>query len=319
MYSLIVVDFNSITKTVEYIESCKIAMGKEGASHVVVVQNGDPKDDIGVLIETFGQPQERQVSATEKKILIFQKDFQTVAYCAANENLGYAKGNNFAVKIAAELWDDPYYIISNNDLEFPKGFNLQIANELFCNYSDIGIIGPQVITPQGEAQSPRRWIGAGQKLIGAYWLSMLSKIFGSRFRSAVFDKYGRDIVFGAKSGYYAWVSGCFMIVRATSFCKAGMFDENTFLYAEEPILAKRLERVHSKVFFCDELTVIHAHGATTKSHLRMAEIHKIDFSSNYYMYKEYMHTSPILLFCSKVNIRVFLFLLVLKAKLLGRK
>ena len=43
MYSLIIVDFNSLNRTIKYIETCKVAMGTEGASHIVIVQNGNPE------------------------------------------------------------------------------------------------------------------------------------------------------------------------------------------------------------------------------------------------------------------------------------
>lgn len=315
MYSLIIVDFNSIRKTVEYIEACKSAMGEEGSSHVVIVQNGDPTLDLDVLTGCYGQADPNPIMIAGKTVLTFRSGFQTIAYCASNENLGYAKGNNLAATIAFELWNDPYYIISNNDLAFSEKLDLQIANQLFDNNPDIGIIGPQVVTPEGEIQSPRRWISAGKKLIASYWLSGFSGIFGSRFRSRVYDQFGRDIAFQAESDYYAWVAGCFMIIRAKAFHDAGMFDEHTFLYAEEPILAKRFERIQSRVYFCRELKVIHAHGATTANHLKMMQMNKIDFMSNYYLYKTYMHTSPVVLFCSKLSFRLFMFLLSMKAKL----
>lgn len=318
MYSLIIVDYNSIKKTIAYIEACKTAIGQQGASHVVIVQNGDPKFDIDALSECYSKAEPHCLTVAGKSVLLFQNGFQTIAYCAANENLGYAKGNNLAASIAAELWADPYYIISNNDLLFPDQFNLQIATQLFVNHLDIGIIGPQVVTPQGEIQSPRRWISAGKKLIASYWINSLAGIFGNAFRNKVYDKYARDIEFQARSGYFAWVSGCFMLLRAKAFHDAGMFDGNTFLYAEEPILAKRFERIQSKVYFCNELKVVHDHGATTTNHLKMLEMFKIDFQSNYYLYQKYMNASPVVLFLSKVSVRIYIFCFNVKAKLARR-
>lgn len=318
MYSLIIVDYNSIIKTVEYIDRCMDAMGSEGVSHVVIVQNGDASSDKAVLTDRFGEPKQRFLEAPQKNVLVFEKENQTVVYCPAGENLGYAKGNNLAAVIAAEFWGDPYYIISNNDLEFPEKLDLQISDKLFREDPQIGAIGPQVVTPQGDIQSPRYWIGPGKKLIASYWINCLSGLFGERFRNKMYNKFGRDIVFDAASGYYAWISGCFMILRAKAFHEAGMFDENTFLYAEEPILAKRLEQIQSRVYFCRELKVIHAHGATTTNNLKMMRMITIDFESNQYLYKTYMHTSSFVLACSKVSFRLYKWMVGAKSRLTGR-
>ena len=319
MYSLIIVDYNSIHKTVEYIDHCLEAMGSEGASHVVIVQNGDSLQDEAILTAHYGVPVSQMSEATNQELLVFKHGDQNVVYCAAGENLGYAKGNNLAARIAVELWNDPYYIISNNDLEFPQKFDLQIATDIFQMDPQIGAVGPQVVTPQGDVQSPRFWIGPGKKLIASYWINGLAGLFGERFRIKMYNRFGRDIVYDARSGYYAWISGCFMILRAKAFHEAGMFDENTFLYAEEPILAKRLERVQSRVYFIRELRVTHAHGATTTNHIKMLKMVTIDFESNCYLYKTYMNTSAFVLACSKVSFRVYKLLASLKAKLTGRK
>lgn len=318
MYSLIIVDYNSIGKTVEYVDRCLEAMGSQGACHVVILQNGDPGPDREALSARYGKATEQLSAATNKELLVFESNGQTVVYCSAGENLGYGKGNNLAARIAAELWDDPYYIVSNNDLEFPEKLDLQIVTELFQKDPQIGAIGPQVVTPQGDIQSPRFWIGPGKKLIASYWINGLAGLFGQRFRNKMYNRFGRDIVYDAKSGYYAWISGCFMFLRAKAFHEAGMFDENTFLYAEEPILAKRLERVQSRVYFTRELRVTHAHGATTANHIKMLKMITIDFESNCYLYQTYMNTSAFVLACSKVSFCLYKLLVSIKSRLTGR-
>jgi GT2 family glycosyltransferase len=46
-----------------------------------------------------------------------------------------------------------------------------------------------------------------------------------------------------------WVSGCFMIIKSIDYINAEYFDENTFLYGEEMILAERLKKINRSMYF----------------------------------------------------------------------
>ena len=241
MYSLIIVDYNSIKNTIEYVLSCKESLGTLGASHIVILENGAFDGTLDELCSYFGNYETCEISEIEQKIYKFSNGFQEILYCFSGDNLGYAKGNNLAISIAASVWNDPYYIVSNNDLVFKDQIDLTLVDKIFKEDDSVGVIGPSIITPNGETQSPRRWQSATHRLILNYWILSLSGIFSERLRNKLFNSFANDTIIEAKSGVCAWVSGCFMFIRAEAFQKCNMFDENTFLYAEEMILANRME------------------------------------------------------------------------------
>ena len=89
----------------------------------------------------------------------------------------------------------------------------------------------------------------------------------------------------------------FLMVEAEAFFRAGMFDENTFLYAEENILSERLGTIGKGCWFNPSVQVVHEHGSTVNEHLRNKESALMQFRSMayYYMhYKGYSHLSSVL-------------------------
>jgi len=305
MYALILVDYNALQKTVEYARLCWQYLGQAGASHVVIVENGTVEKPLEMLAQAFGAPKVCPCDQVAQTVYCFEKGGQQIAYCHSGGNVGYARGNNLGVRIADAIWGDPFYIISNNDLVFEEPLDMALVDSLFKQHSDVGIIGPAIVTPAGERQSPRYWQKAGHRLITNHWVSAFGGLLGEERRMQLWNRWCRDTLDEAQTGYHAWISGCFFFVRAEAFHKAGMFDEHTFLYAEEMILAKRLEAVGSRVYFCREVEVIHKHAESTRKALAAFRITQIDFEANYYFYKTYMHTSPLVLALAKLSFALF--------------
>jgi hypothetical protein len=63
------------------------------------------------------------------------------------------------------------------------------------------------------------------------------------------------------------VVGAFILLKAGSFVRAGLFDEQTFLGAEEYILAERFRKIGLRFYYYPLVTVIHNHqdGAIVRS------------------------------------------------------
>lgn len=319
LFSLILVDYNSLKETIEYVLSCKTGLGTYGASHIVIVENGNFVGTLEKLSKCFGEYEICSVADIEQSIYKFSNNFQEIYYCSSEANLGYAKGNNLGIHIAKSIWNDPYYIVSNNDLVFKEAIDLSIVDRIFRENTSIGVIGPSIVTPNGELQSPRRWQSAAQRLIFNYWLSAFGGIFGKETRKKIWDKYANDTIKEAPSGMFAWVSGCFMIIRAAAFHDAGMFDENTFLYAEEMILSKRMEAAGYRIYYCKELEVIHNHAQTTKKALAAFRMVEIDFYANLYFYKYYANTSGVILFCAEISFKLLKLCINIKNALRGKR
>ena len=103
-----------------------------------------------------------------------------------------------------------------------------------------------------------------------------------------------------KDDYCYWVSGCFMLMKADDFFKANKFDDYTFLYGEEKILAERLLKINKRNYFYPQVEIIHEHGKTTTNHLQSKKINLMVANSNYYYYQKYKRISPIFIKILKV-------------------
>lgn len=305
MYTLILVDYNSLDATICYIERCRKALPSKATDHIVIVENGNIEAALDRLSQEFGAVQTLQLDGISQEVFSFQREGQQIVYCHSGGNVGYAKGNNLGAEIAQKLWADPYYIISNNDLEFPEVFDLEIARALFEKDSEIGVIGPQVTTPEGVCQSPHRWISAFRRLIVFIWLCAFGNLLSAQRYAQIKARYCEDLCPEAPTGPCGWVSGCFMLVRAQAFHQAGMFDPYTFLYAEEPILSRRMEKAGYSVWFCRELAVIHRHAQTTKNALSRLRVLELDFQAMHYYYKTYTKTSKAVLVLAKWNFALY--------------
>ena len=127
MYSLIVVDYNALDTTIEYVRRCYDCLGMEGAGHTVIVENGSSEGTLESMRLRFGEPDELQLPDIPVALYLYRNAEQQICYCNSGANLGYAKGNNLGIHIAQTLWQDFGYIISNNDLVFDNDL------EIFCN------------------------------------------------------------------------------------------------------------------------------------------------------------------------------------------
>ncbi len=305
MYSLIIVDYKSLQKTIEYVRLCLEGLGKKGASHVVIVQNGLQEDENVLLENAFGKFQEYTSVATQKTVHRYANESQEILYCNSGENLGYARGNNLGALLAQECWNDSYYIFSNNDLVFNKPLDLDVVERIFCERNSVGAVGPRVVSPNGQQQSPRRWLSSFSRLILTYWIGAFGSVLGRDRQMQITKKLCSDVIENGNSGECAWISGCFMFLRADSFHKAGMFDKHTFLYAEEMILSKRLASVGSSVYFCNELEVVHFHAETTKNHISTINAMEIDFEANCYFYEKYACTSKWMITFARMSFALY--------------
>lgn len=304
MHTLILVDYNAMEQTISYILRCREAMG-ESIEHVAVVENGRSEGVLELLQTRFGDYETEMLLGISQQVYLFSAEGLQICYCHSGENMGYARGNNLGASIAKALWSDPYYIISNNDLYFEKPLELDVAQKLFAAHPQIGVVGPGVITPEGDVQSPRVLKTAFEKLFLVTWIHAAGVFLPWSVQKKLVDKHVIDTLPEALTGRCDWVSGCFFIVRADMFHQAGMFDEATFLYGEEMILAKRLEAIGGQVWFCRELNVVHCHAQTTRSVLSEMKMQEITFQSMCHYYKTYTCTSPVLLVLAKWNFALY--------------
>lgn len=306
MISLIVIDYNSIERTMDYIKHCFSMISESQQINTIIVDNScnSKAFDFIEKLEVEKIHMNYDSLKEEKIYNIYSYKFNkhNLVLVQAKDNIGYAKGNNLGARVSNALFNDNYYIFSNNDLVFKKKICLNNLIKLFNN-SDIAVVGPKIVGLDGKPQSPRKRNNIWKQLILYFPNMILHNMFG---------KFISNIDYTNASKYSYWVMGCFIVVDKAKFNEVYMFDENTFLFAEEMILAERLLKKGYKNYFYNEIEIIHNHGQTVKDNYNILMGQEISFNSNYYYFKNYIKSNKINLFLARLSFGTYKILFPLK-------
>jgi N-acetylglucosaminyl-diphospho-decaprenol L-rhamnosyltransferase len=230
---------------------------------VVVVDNDSAGESLAGLHEAF---------AAEPRVSIV----------ATGSNLGYAGGNNFGVRWRLEQGPVDYVLISNNDVRLPDRSTVRMLVDFAMAHPDLGGVGPRVVTPNGFPQGPYR---RPSPLLRT--LRNLLPVFPLAYR--FWRRYTR---LDRPARCYA-VVGAFVLLKAEPFARAGMFDERTFLGAEEYIVAERMRAVGLNFYYYPSTTVVHDHGRSAiKRSGGEARHSDRGLASMVYYFQSYQHANP---------------------------
>ncbi len=294
--AVIVLNWNKPKMTLECLESLQTM---EGKYDIFIVDNGSDEDKRQELIKEMKKRQ--AVILTEEDLDKFQPDDkseQLLLLILLNENYGYAKGNNYGLRLAYKL-GYKYSLISNNDI---KIIDRNVLVELIRGIESdkkYAWAGPRVIGPDGKQQGPfcRQSIWR-YALEGGILYPFLYIRRKKRERKCQEGKIRSD-----------WPSGSFFLIDTHKGSEVSFFDENTFLYSEEAILAEKLIRKSYKFIYVKGVKVLHNHAKSTTNFFQ-SEFKKFLFmieADMYYFHVFRGYNTPICVF-AKVS-RIFYYLI----------
>ena len=266
---IILINYNSELEIVKFI--------KNELSHInynnkiVIVNNSNSVESKKTLVDNLEK--ESLIDLLDTSIFIITK----------NENLGYAKANNFGALFLKEKFNPEYILFSNTDITFKDKNVIEVlVNKLKTLPDDVAVIGPRVLGLDGKDQSPHPKISFKR-----YFAWRLFPFLRGRFNALKKNSDNHEET-EPKEGYCYWVSGCFMLVKRKAFFEVNMFDDHTFLYGEESILAERLKTINKFMYIFPELEIIHFEGGTTKKSEPSEKLNQFLQASTYYYYNKHM-------------------------------
>mgnify|MGYP002626761376 CR=1 FL=1 len=214
---------------------------------------------------------------------------QRCTFIANHENRGYSAGNNIGLRYAASKGYE-YVLIANPDMEFPQKDYIGKMIRKMKEDESIAICGSDIVTPSGTHQNPMREASYSEELL---WpITVLKNRKNSYWFLGDYKK----------TGYCMKVSGCCFLIRISFLKKIGFLDESTFLYSEEPILAKQVEHAGMHIYYMSEAQAVHHHIKSEKgnSKNRMRLLYR---SRSYYL-SHYSGYSPFKLLLLSFSRRV---------------
>lgn len=225
--SAVIVNYRTPDLTLKCVASI-VAQGIIAVADIVVVENASPDDSWA------------QLSA----------QLTGVKLVRAAQNGGFGAG----VNLGATLCETAYILVLNPDTYFEDD-SLKIALALLDHQSEVGLIGLDLVYPNGERQySARRFYSLldvlGRRLpLGRYW-PVKARIDRHLMRTA----WDSGAPFEAE-----WVMGTGFLVRRELFMALGGMDEAYFLYMEDVDLCARVWQAGAKIICVPGARLVHDH------------------------------------------------------------
>ena len=167
-------------------------------------------------------------------------------------NRGYTGGNNDGIAAATGR----YVLILNPDTQV-IGDALDTLVVYADAHPDVGVVGPQLINPDGGVQSSRRRFPTLiTALFESTWLQSIAP--RSVLRHYYVLDQPDDVVQEVD-----WVMGACLLVRREAIQQVGLLDEGFFMYSEEMDWCRRIKRAGWKIVYLPEARVIHYSGKSS--------------------------------------------------------
>ncbi len=232
-YSIIVVNYGKYDLLMNFLNSVEKNIDKRERFEVIVVDNNLPNNKkTGSHIDT---------SKFNFKLKIVKNNVNS-----------YSSAINLGVKCA----NYDIIIASNSDIEILPQFAFAPITRIFEQDSQIGVIGLQLLYPNGMWQRSYGFVPSLKE--GMIYLLLIDALAHAFYK--LLNKNGISFSKMKKVGY---VDGAFMIIRRKCFDECGGFDEQFKFYGEDADFCFRAYKTKWKVFFLPQICVLHLHGASS--------------------------------------------------------
>jgi hypothetical protein len=225
--TIIIVSFNTRTE----LEAClaSLAAAPPSTPHRVVVVDNASSDGTAEAV---------------------RRNWPDVRLLASDRNLGFAAGNNLAIRQA----DSEFVLLLNSDTIVRAGAVDALVEAL---ESDRGAVaaGPRLVDSEGR---PEISFGRMMGPLNELRQKALGRLYDRRVPAAV----ARVRSLTSRPQRPDWVSGACLLVRRADALAAGLLDERYFLYAEDVDFCAALRASGRHILFVPQAEVVHLRGAS---------------------------------------------------------
>lgn len=184
-------------------------------------------------------------------------EFPQVHLISSQENLGFAGGNNLALRQMRETAPPRYALLLNPDTELQPGA-LQTLLGYAARHDRVGVVGARLVYGDGRFQhSAFRFPGLWQILFDLYPLP--SRLYESRLNG----RYARELYERGDPFPVDHPLGAAMMVRWDVVHQVGLFDEGFHMYCEEIDWCMRIKRAGWQITCVPRAEVVHYEGQST--------------------------------------------------------
>ena len=181
------------------------------------------------------------------------------------ENIGFAGGNNYGIRIALREKSE-YIVLINNDTVVEPDFLLKLL-EVTNKKKDVGIVTGKILY---------------------YWEKQYIYYAGGKFDFILgrSEHTNQNRLDGNKSHYISeesFATACLWMIPCEIFKIVGFIDESYYLYYEDTDFCCRVIQAGFKIYYCNDSVIYHKVGRTTDTDPR--KTYYIARNSSYIMEK----------------------------------
>jgi len=204
--------------------------------------------------------------SSDDSVDYLKQNFPTIELIINQENGGYAKGYNDALKKV----DSKYYVLLNSDIEVTKDW-LNPLVELMDADDNIAACQPKLRAYHNQEEF--EYAGASGGYIDKWGYPFC--------RGRVFGHLENDHDQYADAVEVFWASGAAMFVRASAYWQVDGLDEDFFAHMEEIDLCWRLKNLGYKIMVEPKSVVYHVGGGTLPKNSPRKTY--LNFRNNFYL------------------------------------
>jgi hypothetical protein len=181
--------------------------------------------------------------------------YPQIIFLPQNENLGFAKANNIAIKQAKGR----YILLLNPDTVVLNDC-LDLMIDFMDQNPDVGAAGCKVVLPDGSLDlACKRSFPTPENSF--YHVLGLAKLFP---KSRRFGQYNLTYLDENETHEVDCLVGAFMMVRREVIEQIGLLDEKYFMYGEDIDWCYRIKNAGWKIVYYPRAQIIHYKGASSK-------------------------------------------------------
>lgn len=265
----VIVNYNDSDETIKLLDNIK---DYKCINKIVIVDNNSSDDSFNILSKY-----------KSKNIDVIK-----------NTNRHYSAGLNLGAKHVVKEISECNIFFSNSDIIIKSEEDIvRLSDDI---KDDVVVVGP-TIDEHGVINRGWKMPTVNHEIFNN--LILVSRLFINHMK---YDDshYKKDI------SIVDVVSGCFFIVDSKFLKEVDYFDENTFLYYEEQILASKVKSKNKKELIDNKVTIIHNHSVTIDKTIKRINKQKILKNSQRYFCKNYLHANIMQRALLQITDKIFL-------------
>jgi GT2 family glycosyltransferase len=176
-----------------------------------------------------------------------RKESPDVRLIANSDNVGFGRANNQAL----QMCHGRYILFLNPDTLVPEE-SIEEMVRFLDRHPGVGMVGPELV--DGRNRLLFNWSRLSFRGVAEFIVEGLASTMSR----------ARPVILFSQPYAVKWLTGACWLVRRDVIEETGPFDENLFMYGEEPDFCYRVRKAGWEIHFLRHVRIVHYKGQSAK-------------------------------------------------------